>query len=286
MTTVSWSEIEQAIKLNPQKEVSLSGEGAASTSISTMPAGDATLKWLPGWTEDDSISVADGVALSLWILDPMYRAASPSIRRSMEMEEASFLLHNSDSAWKEHNGRVRGWIRKHLEEDLRLRAGGGDPAPDAWETIRGTKRAALLMDYICIVRGLRVALWWPDQKSVAVIPASDTNITDVVQFNCLSGRIMVSSSGLYRVSGATWFHLLEKAVDITWCPAASIPSIGAQTVAQIQERIAAIPGDHIKTGGRAALWNRLQMLILKRSLNGLEVKDLEVKDLEVKNEAF
>jgi len=267
---VSWLEIEQAIKLNPQRGVSLSGEGSASASVAAIPSGEAKLAWLPGWTEDDTMTVLDGVSLSLWILDPMYRAASPPIRRSMEMEEASFLLHSSESAWKEHNGRVRGWVRKHLEEDLRLRAGGGEPAPDAWEAIRGTKRGALLMDYICVLRSLRVALWWPDHKAVTVIPASASKVTEVVQFNCLSGRVMMSTG--YKVSGASWPMLLLKAVDITWCPAASISAAGSQTVAQIQERIAALPGgaDQPKTGGRTVLWNRLHWLTLVTSLNGQE----------------
>ena len=271
---VPWTEMEQAIKLNPQRGVSLSGEGAASASLAAMPTTDAKIKWLSsGWTEDDSMTVADPVSLSLWVRDPMYRAASPAIRRSMEMEEAAWLLHSSESAWKEHNGRVRGWVRKHLEEDLRLRSGGGEPAPDAWETIRTTKRSALLMDYICKMRDLRVALWWPDQKTVTVLPASASSVTEVVQFNCLSGRVLLSAGGQYKVSGATWPLLLEKAGDITWTPAASISAAGGQTVAQIQERILGLPGGAAapKTGGRTVLWNRLHWLTLVASLNGQEM---------------
>ena len=272
-TPASWAEIEQAIKLNPQRGVSLFGEGAASASVAAMPTEDVPLSWLSGWTEDDSMTIADPVSLSLWIRDPMYRAASTPIRRSMEMEEASWLLNGSEVAWKEHNGRVRGWIRKHLEEDLRLRSGGGEPAPDAWETIRTTKRSALLMDYICKMRDLRVALWWPEHKTVTVLPASGSSVTEVIQFNCLSGRVMMAGGGEYKVSGSTWPLLLEKAVDITWSPAASLPSAGSQTVAQIQERILSLPGGATapKTGGRTVLWNRLQMMILRQSLNGDEV---------------
>jgi len=271
--------MEQAIKLNPQRGVNLSGEGAASTSLAVMPSGEAKIGWLAGWTEDDSMTVGDAVALSLWIRDPMYRAASAPIRRSMEMEESACLLHSSETAWKEHNGRARSWIRKHLEEDLRLRTGGGEPAPDAWEAIRTTKRAALLMDYICIMRELRVALWWPDHKTVTVLPASGSKVTDVIQFNCLSGRIMMSAtpSGRYKVSGSTWPVLLEKAVDITWVPAATISST-QQTVAQIQDRIAALPGGAAspKTGGRTILWNRLHWLTLVASLNGQEAETVSV----------
>jgi hypothetical protein len=76
----------------------------------------------------------------------------------------------------------------------------------------------------------------------------------------------------YKVSGATWPLLLEKAGDITWIPAASISAAGGQTVAQIQERITALPGgaDQPKTGGRTVLWNRLHWLTLVVSLKGQE----------------
>ena len=272
--TVSRSEMDAAIKANPQRGASLQG-GAASASLSALPS-EAALTWYPGWTEDETFTVKDPVALSLWVRDPLYRIATPAIRRSMEMEEAAFLLHSSEVAWKQHNGRVRSWIRKHLEEDLRLRAGGGDPAPDAWEAIRTTKRAALLLDYICIMRGLRVALWWPDQKAVSVIPLTGSSPgTMISQVNCLSGRMLVGPSSELTVPPSSWPALLLKAsAEITWAPPASAPSIGTNTVAQIHDRIQALLKEpdvlYVRTGGRAGLWNRLLWLTLVDSLNGKE----------------
>jgi len=206
----------------------------------------------------------------------MYRIAAPAIRRSMEMEEAAYLLHSSETAWKQHNGRVRSWVRKHLEEDLRLRAGGGDPAPDAWEAIRTTKRAALLLDYICIMRGLRVALWWPDHNAVSVIPLTGSApATTVSQINCLSGRMLIGPSSELTVPPSSWPALLLKAsAEIAWTPPASAPSIGTNTVAQIHDRIQALLKEpdvlYVRTGGRAGLWNRLLWLTLVDSLHGKE----------------
>jgi len=269
-TSVSWTEIEAAIKANPQRDVRLQA-GAASTSITALPS-DTQLGWLQGWSEDTTCTIADAVSFALWVREPLYRIAAGPIRRSMEMEEASWLLHASEAAWKQHNGRVRGWVRKHLEEDLRLRAGGGSEAPDAWESIRTTKRAALLLDYVCVMRGLRVALWWPDHKAVTVVPltSSDTQIT---QLNCVSGRILLGPSSESVVPGITWPALLLKASsDYVWAPPASAPSIGAQTVAQINERILSMPDGAAvpRTGGRTALWNRLMWLTLLASLNGVD----------------
>ena len=259
--SVPWSELEAAIQTNPQKSICLQG-GKASTSIASIPT-DTGVAWLPGWSEDGSVSIKDGVALSLWIRDPLYRIAAPNIRRSMEMEEASWLLHNSETAWKQHNGRVRGWVRKHLEEDLRLRAGGGDADTEAWETVKTTKRASLLLDYICIVRGLRVALWWPDHKAVTVVPLTGSPPgTPVSQLNCLSRRMLLGPA----ITAIEWPTLLTKN-DFVWAPPASAASIGSQTVAQIQERIKVLNPDGIITAtGRTALWNYLMWLTLVASL--------------------
>jgi len=265
--SVPWATLEEAILANPKRSTALQ-TGAASASIAAIPA-ETTVSWLPSWTED-ACPIGDGVALSLWIRDPLYRVAVPAIRRSMEMEEAADLLHASESAWKTHNGRVRGWIRKHLEEDLRLRAGGGDAAPDAWISVQGTKRAAHLLDYICILRGIRVALWWPEKKVVTVIPLTGGS-ANLVQLNCDSGRLLLNATAAYQMPAAEWPALHLTVTDIPWAPPACAPSIGAQTVQQIFERIQAMPGGThaVRTGGRISLWNYLMWLTLKASLTGL-----------------
>jgi len=276
--SVDWSEIAEAIKSNPHRNVSLHGNGAASSSITTLPP-EAKLTWLPGWTEDTTFSITDAVSLVLWVRDPLYRVAGGVIRRSMEMEEAATLLHASETAWKHHNGRVRGWIRKHLEEDLRLRAGGGDPASDAWDAIRTTKRATLLLDYVCVMRGLRVALWWPDHKAVTVVPLtlSEATTTEgskghVTQLNCMSGHILLGPSAEFQIPSPSWSTLLV-ASEFAWAPPLCVPSIGSHTVGQIQERIQAMSSSPAPTsGGRTALWNRLMWLTLEASLNHTTIK--------------
>ena len=140
-------------------------------------------------------------------------------------------------------------------EDLRLRAGGGAPAPDAWESAMKVRRAALLLDYIFTVRNLRVVLWWPNHKTVSVIPMTGSDT--VTQINCLSGRVLVKSGS--TVSWPAWQQLmLTAADDIVWIPPASAPSAGSLTVAQIQERLKTMGGQ--VTGNRQILWNRLMWL--------------------------
>jgi hypothetical protein len=130
------------------------------------------------------------------------------------------------------------------------------------------------------MRGIRVALWYPDQKAVTVVPLSGSQAKSVTQLNCLSCRILFSAQSTSSVSPGDWpaLQMAAKAAgDITWIPPASAPSIGSQTVGQIFERILAMPGGSsaIKTGGRAALWSYYLWLKLKASLLSLDVVEDE-----------
>lgn len=273
LNQVAWAEISAAIQANPQRGLSLGGVGGAAFSLMAMPDAPPTLDWLTvgsGWTEETTFTIPDVVSFVLWIRDPLYRAAAPSLRRAMEVEEAQSLLHASEQAWSDQHGRARGWVRKHLEEDLRARASGADPAPDAWETVRTQRRAALLVDYVCVMRGLRVALWWPrvadQQTSVTMIPG---NTGPVVQLNAVSGRILLTPTGSMTMDANAWPALVASS-KATWFPAPCAPSIGSATVAQIQERLALIDPSADRTGNRATLWTRLMWATL---LAGLRTVD-------------
>ena len=265
--SVPWANLNSAIQSNPSRSTSL-GFGSATAAVASLPMESPAVAWMGskggGWTEDTSMTVADGISMALWIRDPLYRAATASMRRTMEAEEATALLNVSETAWREHNGRVRGWVRKHLEEDLRGRSSAGEPAPDFWETVRTQRRAALLLDYVCVMRSLRVAIWWPDHKTVTVVPAAggvDAS-APIVQLNATSGRILLGSGSTgFTVGPMTWCSdVLPGATDIQWTPPATVSAMSSMTVAQIQEAIALLDPKAEKTGGRAVLWNRLHWL--------------------------
>lgn len=267
---VPWSELSTAIVANPKRSIGFGVAGGAAYTVAAIPESAPTLSWLPGWTEDTTFTVSDVVSLVLWVKDPLYRAAVPSVRRAMEMEEAQTLLHGSEAAWHTHGGKARGWCRKHLEEDLRQRAGGGEPEPNAWSIVRENKRAAQLVDYICVMNGIRLALWWPDAGTCTMIPVAATRHEGpVVQVNCTSGRVLLGPDSQFKMSAPSWPALVKTASDITWSPAACSPSAGASTVADIQSRIAAVDPTAERTGNRIALWNRLMWLTLVSALKGL-----------------
>ena len=296
LNQVAWAELSAAIQANPQRGLSL-GNGMAF-SLMAMPDTPTTLEWLTGdWTEDTTFTIPDVVSFVLWVRDPLYRAAAPSLRRAMEVEEAQALLHGSEQAWSDQHGRSRGWVRKHLEEDLRARASGAEPAPDAWEAVRTQRRAALLVDYVCVMRGIRVALWWPglvtaspnqlrvaetvaqplnllpvagsvsiEKTTVTIIPG---NVGPVAQLNAVSGHVLMKADGTMTMEATEWPALVGEA-QATWFPAPCAPSISSSTVAQIQERLALIDPSADRTGNRATLWTRLMWVTLLASLRPSE----------------
>jgi hypothetical protein len=271
--SVPWAALKEAIRANPHRGVALARAGGAAATVAAIPETGAKVTWLgyPSvWTEDTTFSIADVVSLVLWIADPLYRSAAPSVRRIMEMEEATTLLHGIDANWRRLHGKGRGWVRKHLEEDLRERSAGADPAPDAWELIRSKKRAAQLADYVCLCKGVRAALWWPDQKVCTTVPLTGPPASaGVVQLNCESGRILLNGTGDYRVAAATWPAVLSAAAEMSWAPPLCAPAIGAQTVAQIQEKMDALEKGLPRTGGRTGMWNRYLWTLLSHELNGV-----------------
>ena len=268
--SVAWASLEAAIQANPNRMTGLGGSGAASTSLMTMPTEETRLSWLDGWTEDTTFTIADVLSFVLWVRDPMYRVAAPSVRHAMEREEAATLLEVSEKAWIEHNGKVRGWVRKHLEEDLRGRASGANPAPDAWESARTNKRAAQLVDYVCVMRGIRIGLWYPADGAVgvSVIPAAGGIRADApfVQLNCVSGHIMLGSGGEFVVGPTVWSTLFKSATGAVWEPAMTTGSMNSNTSADIQARLRLIDPAADLTGNRAALWSRLHWSALMSAL--------------------
>ena len=246
---VTWTDLSSAIQSNANRAI---GFPKRTVSV-TAPTAPQTLSWLPGWTEDTTCTVPDVVSFVLWVQDPMYRATTASGRRSMEMELASSLLLHLDANWKNKNGRVRGWVRKHIEEDLRLRAGGGAPLTDFWTGVREKKRTALLMDYVCIVSGLRISVWWPESTSVTMFPMTGGS-GNVAQINGDARRALVGPDSFTVPAASTAAHLMS-GVDIAWAPPVSISS--TQTLTELLGELA-LYGVNTTVKGKSSVWHALQ----------------------------
>lgn len=282
MQTVSWTELSAAIAENPLRMkgcglTSTTGTVSASLAIRALPTPVAAgIPWLgvagSGWTEETTFVAADVLSFVLWVQDPMYRAAETGVRRSMEQELATTLVNGVETAWRRHHGKTRGWVRKHLEEDLRARSAGAAATDGFWTAVRTQRRLAHLVDYVAVVRGLRLGLWWPGAKVVSMLPMSGVEPgVGVAQLNAETGRPLLTPAGLPLLQPATaWPALVAGARDIKWAPPASISAGGSMTVAQIQERLELIVGAGApkRTGSRTALWAALHWEMLLQNLAG------------------
>jgi hypothetical protein len=252
-----WSAISDAIQANPNKTVQIGG-GAASASLLALPA-DTDVPWLPGWSHDTN-QVLDVVAASLWIREPLYRSATTSVKQTMEMEEAAFLMNQIETAYKSFTGHT--WVRKHLEEELRNRSGGSLAAPDFWASMRTTKRISQLVDYVSRVRGFRLCLFYPGQNEVTNVPLLSHGLPPdkVTLVDTEACRVLLSpaGSGLTMQGPATTLQSVILASEMTWFVPLSEPSIGATTVAQIVQSLQSLePG--VYKGNRPTLWRLLKL---------------------------
>jgi hypothetical protein len=244
---VPWSSLHDAILANPNKTVQIGG-GAASASLLALP-GDTEAPWLPGFSHDTN-QVLDVVAASLWIREPLYRSATGPVKQTMEMEEAAFLMNQIEVAYKTYTGHT--WVRKHLEEELRLRSGGSPAVPDFWASMRTTKRTAQLVDFVCRLRGFRLCLFYPGQNEVTNIP--------LLSHGLAPEKVTLIDTEVCRVllGGSCNLKAAILLSQMTWFVPLSESGIGATTVAQIVQSLQDLASGVYK-GNRQTLWRLLQM---------------------------
>ena len=292
---VEWSDLSAAIQQNPLRDHAITSKMAG---ITEKVQKDIAVPWMPaGWSENKEHEVTDIVSLVLWIKEPMYRTATPAIKRAMEREENESLLTSIEGAFTTHNGKARGWIKKHLEEAFSsLKEYKHN---EFWKGVMEEKRMALIMDFVCIVRNLRVGLWIACQSvtsgsgstacvtsdsgdcvtkeptdpineiqgTVTIIPHISEQRSQIIQLNATTAHLLLDSKGSPFVDGKEW-PALTMTKGFTWEPATSAPSIGSQTVPQIRARLLALGHESPanKKENRATLWKRVQWLELVKSL--------------------
>jgi hypothetical protein len=130
---------------------------------------------------------------------------------------------------------------------------------------------AQLLDFVCCVREIRVAIWLPTSNKVTVIPftqppsPSPSQPPPIIQLNAVSGKLLLNSRGSALVSSDDWQSLYLSVKEFDWVPPMSAPSIGAQTIEQIQSQLKLLsPMSEIATAvkkeNRSTLWIRLMWL--------------------------
>lgn len=272
---VQWEDLLNAADCNPIQ--SIHSFGSATRSILAMPKESSSSLTLPleeGWKEEKSFTAPDVLALILWIENPLFRAATEEIRYEIKQELIDYLLTNMESLWKRYNGRARGWIRKHLEEELnKIRSQATSPLP-LWDL---TRRSALFIDFIAVVKDVRISLWNSKDDTYLLIPHSlpfsSLGKEVILQMNMDTFHPLINGkTGELKMSNKEW---LEQVMEGNkWTLPACVSSRGNPTVPEIRElvKLANSGASEELKGTRAELWKRLHWLELR---NELEMKRVE-----------
>lgn len=123
----------------------------------------------------------DPIALGIEHRDALYDGAPHTTRARMECEEAELMEKRLDELYKSEGGRSRGWTKTGIDRFIKPRcASGGDiRALDrvkcgfAWNLLREDKPLSAFLDFLCLAKGIRVAVWFQETKHIIIYPAAD-----------------------------------------------------------------------------------------------------------------
>ena len=120
----------------------------------------------------------DPICIGIETQDAMYSIANRNTQQSLECEEARRLEARISELYKEESGRSRGWVKTKLEAFFLPRAAVGArvAAKDAfaWEKIWDDKEASAILDFVCLAKGIRVAVW-KEERVIGLWPAADSS---------------------------------------------------------------------------------------------------------------
>lgn len=123
----------------------------------------------------------DPIVVGIEHTDPLYIGAPERTRRAIECECAQAIEARLDELYKSEAGRSRGWTKVGLDAMIKPRcASGGDlreldraKKGFAWSAILEDKVTSAFLDFVCVAKGIRVAIWFTEKKQVVVYPAAD-----------------------------------------------------------------------------------------------------------------
>jgi len=123
----------------------------------------------------------DPVVIGIELKEPLYEDSPYRSKHQMECEEANRLEACMDELYKTQGGRARGWTKSGLESMIKPRcASGGDireldrvKKAFLWSLIAEDKPSSAFLDFVCVAKQIRIAVWFLDSKQVIIYPAAD-----------------------------------------------------------------------------------------------------------------
>jgi hypothetical protein len=128
-----------------------------------------------------SRTIIDPLVLGIEENDPLYKDAPKHSKHQMETEAALYLEKILPDLYKSQGGRARGWTKSGLETMIKPRcASGGNTkeldrvkAAFIWQLATSDKATSAFLDFLCVAKQIRVAIWYTEEKRIVLYPAAD-----------------------------------------------------------------------------------------------------------------
>jgi hypothetical protein len=190
----------------------------------------------------------DPIVVGIEVADILYSGASAQTKTRMECEEAQRIEGLLSELYKSQGGRSRGWTKGGLEEWIKPRCASGgnirelDRAKVAftWQLVCDDKAMSTFLDFLCVAKKIRIAIWFSEEKRVVVYPAADYVTAEPIlsyplfHVDCKGHprRGMVSSSDLVQFCEDNHYTLLP-AITVM----ASLSKLTLDELASVAEKL-------------------------------------------------
>jgi len=247
---VSWSDIENVIRLNPHRHRTL--DTVMSTSVKSDTDAKA-VSWMPsGWTYANSSFFATPISIVLMATDPLYEISSTNTRRSMEKEAATELAEKFDEMYVKYNGRGRGWVKTAMNSELTQWAAGATERPFDWTSLLDKRKIlSALIDITCTKYGVRLAVWWSEHKKLSVWPLQEADevawesapVLNIEVLTSGEAHVLVNPDGDVKVKPVFWLKIFKTIGEWQWVRPATAPSISTRTLTELKAEYSEVLGE-------------------------------------------
>lgn len=125
----------------------------------------------------------DPVVIGIELVEPLYVGAPYNNKHAIEVTGAIAIEAQMNELYKSEGGRSRGWTKSGLDVWMKPRcASGGNlkeldkaKAGFAWQLLMDDKTQSAFLDFVCVAKRIRVAVWFDETKTVLVYPAADSS---------------------------------------------------------------------------------------------------------------
>lgn len=226
--------------------------------------------------------LVDPIVLGIDARDPLYDGAPHHTRHQLETEEAALMESLLNDLYKSQGGRSRGWTKTGLETMIKPRcASGGNSreldrvkAAFPWQLVGSDKACSAFLDFLCVAKKIRVAVWETEAKRIMLFPAADYVGVDVVSTFPL---YHVTNKGEVRHGLRTCEDLVKFCDRDGWTlmpPLSIAHSLSGLTLAELESvgkklGMAAVEGNKAERVAAVAVY-KLRQRLLANSRDKLE----------------